>query len=66
LYDQRAEPIVLDVGDRLFVACEGGPCHTRLERYPPRLEIAEPDGTYVLIDVGLRASWRYLFVPHAP
>jgi hypothetical protein len=63
-YDQSGEPTALDVGDRLFVPCEGGPCWSRLERFPPRLEIEEPEGTYVLLDDGPRADWRYLFVPH--
>jgi hypothetical protein len=34
-----------------------------LERYQPRLEIDERDGTYVLLDEGARDDWRYLFVP---
>lgn len=63
-YDQTSEHQVLQPGDRLFVACEGGPCSTKLERFPPRLEIEEHDGTYVLLDVGPRAGWRYEFVPH--
>jgi hypothetical protein len=61
-YDQSAEPVVLAPGDRLFVACEGGPCTSRLETFPPRLEIAERGGTYVLDDTGPRWLWRYLFV----
>jgi hypothetical protein len=64
-YDQSGEPTVLDVGDRLFIACEGGPCTSRLETFPPRLEIEERDGAYVLDDVGPRPGWRYLFVPRA-
>jgi hypothetical protein len=55
--------VVLAEGDRLFVPCEGGPCTSRLEMYPPRLEIAERDGSYVLLDVGPRAEWSYQFVP---
>ena len=43
---------------------QGGPSAGRAEIFPPRLEIPEPDGTYVLIDVGPRADWHYLFVPH--
>ena len=50
-------------GDRLFVRCEGGPCQSRLELFPPRLEIVERGGTYVLIDEGLPPDWRYLFLP---
>ena len=62
-YDQSAELEVLIAGDRLFIACEGGPCLSRLEHFPPRLEIHEDEGTYVLIDVGPRDYWKYLFVP---
>jgi hypothetical protein len=62
-YDQRHEFAPLRPGDRLFVPCEGGPSNSRLETYPPRLEIAEPGGTYVLEDDGPREEWRYLFVP---
>ena len=56
-----AEP--LRPGDRLFVQCEGGPCRSRLERFPPPLEIEERGGTYVLMDEGEPAEWLYLFVP---
>jgi hypothetical protein len=62
-YDQRDEDVVLGPGDRIFVACEGGPSNSRLETYPPRLEIAERDGIYVLEDDGPREQWRYVFVP---
>ncbi|QYG94152.1 hypothetical protein HC251_18020 [Iamia sp. SCSIO 61187] len=62
-YDQSGEPQVLEPGDRLGVPCHGGPCQSRLEVYPPRLEIAEKGGTYVLIDIGPRAAWHYQFVP---
>ena len=65
-YDQSDEPTVLDVGDRLFIPCEGGPSASRLETFPPRLEIEEPDGTYVLVDVGPRQAWRYVFIPSRP
>ena len=51
-------------GDRIFVPCEGGPCLSRLERFPPQLEIAERGGTYVLVDDGELPDWRYLFVPN--
>jgi hypothetical protein len=50
-------------GDRLFVQCEGGPCRSRLERFPLPLEIDERGGTYVLIDDGTPDEWLYLFVP---
>lgn len=39
-------------GDRMFIRCEGGPCLSRLEYFPPQLEIAERGGIYVLIDEG--------------
>jgi hypothetical protein len=65
-YDQRDEDVALAEGDRLFVPCHGGPSVSRAEVFPPRLEIAEPDGTYVLVDVGPRADWHYEFVPRAP
>jgi hypothetical protein len=49
----------------LLVPCDGGPSISRLEAFPPRLEIAERDGTYVLVDIGPRSGWRYEFVPSA-
>lgn len=64
-YDQSGEDEALREGDRLFVPCEGGPAQSRLETYPPRLEIPEDDGTYVLVDDGPRSAWRYVFVPNA-
>jgi hypothetical protein len=48
----------------MFVPCEGGPCLSRLERFPPRSEIEERGGTYVLVDEGAPHEWLYLFVPH--
>jgi hypothetical protein len=62
-YDQRDEFVPLGPGDRLLVPCEGGASTSRLETYPPRLEITERGGTYVLDDDGARAKWRYVFVP---
>jgi hypothetical protein len=62
-YDQSQEPTVLEPGDRLFILCEGGPSQTRLELFPPRLELDERDGMYVLRDVGPRGQWRYDFIP---
>ena len=50
-------------GDRLFILCDGGPCMSRLEIFPPRLEIEERGGSYVLVDEGPLDAWRYLFVP---
>ena len=65
-YDQSDELAVLALGDRFFVMCEGGPSTSRLEIYPPRLEVEEHDGIYVLVDEGPRDEWRYVFVPHTP
>ena len=62
-YDQRGEGTVLEVGDRLLIACDSGPSHSRLEAFPPRLEVPEADGLYVLVDDGPRESWRYVFLP---
>jgi hypothetical protein len=61
-YDQSEEATVLERGDRMFIACEGGPSMSRLEMFPPRLEIPEREGMYVLRDIGPRADWRYEFV----
>jgi hypothetical protein len=65
-YDQSGEPNVLEAGDRMFIHCEGGPSNSRLEAFPPRLEIDEVDGTYALEDMGPRDAWRYVFVPREP
>jgi hypothetical protein len=50
------------MGDRMFIPCEGGPSISRLEMFPPRLEVEERDGTYVLFDSGPRSEWKYVFV----
>jgi len=50
----------------MLVPCQGGPSTSRLERYPPRLEIEERDGLYVLEDDGPPEQWRYLFVARQP
>jgi hypothetical protein len=52
-------------GDRMLVRCEGGPSQSRLERFPPPLEVDEGDGLYVLQDDGAPDGWWYLFVPRA-
>ena len=49
-------------GDRMLIPCDGGPSTSRLERFPPPLEIDERDGTYVLVDDGPPQDWRYVFV----
>jgi hypothetical protein len=66
VYDQSGEDVVLAPGDRMFLPCVGGPSVSRLEIYPPRLEIEDREGMYVLVDDGPRALWHYLFVPYAP
>jgi hypothetical protein len=53
-------------GERLFIPCEGGPSASRLERWPPPVEVLEADGLYVLVDDGPPTEWRYLFVPREP
>ena len=50
-------------GDRMLIPCDGGPCMSRLETFPPPLEIIEHGGIYVLVDDGLPRDWRYQFVP---
>jgi hypothetical protein len=62
-YDQSGEVNALRPGDRFFVMCEGGPSTSRLESFPPRLEVEEDGGVYVLVDDGPRDAWRYVFVP---
>ena len=50
----------------MFIRCEGGgPSTSRLETFPPRLEVEERGGTYVLIDDGSRREWHYVWVPSA-
>jgi len=46
----------------MLIECEGGPCRSRLEMFPPRLEIEEQGGMYVLNDDGPIFLWRYVFV----
>ena len=65
-YAERRTELVVRPGDRMFIRCEGGPSISRLEVFPPLLEVAERGGTYVLVDDGPPADWRYLFVPHRP
>jgi hypothetical protein len=49
-------------GERMFIASAGNSINSRLERFPPRLEIRQDGGIYVLIDEGPVATWRYEFV----
>ena len=65
-YDQAGEAVPLQPGDRFFVPCEGGPSTSRLETFPPRLEVVERDGVYVLVDDGPRDTWHYVFVLNGP
>ncbi len=53
-------------GDRMLIPCDGGPSRSRLERYPPPLEVDEDEGVYVLVDDGPPHTWRYRFVPREP
>jgi hypothetical protein len=48
----------------MLIPCAGGPCTSRLERYPPPLEIEEREGMYVLADDGSPEQWQYVFVPN--
>jgi hypothetical protein len=36
---------------------------SRLETFPPRFEIDERGGLYVLVDEGELSDWRYVYVP---
>lgn len=49
-------------GERVLIRCDGGPSISRLERFPPPLEIEERGGTYVLEDDGPPEQWQYVFV----
>jgi hypothetical protein len=50
-------------GDRMLLRCDGGRRSSRLERFPPPLEVEEREGVYVLVDDGPPSEWRYIFVP---
>ena len=47
----------------MLIPCDGGPSRSRLERFPPPVEVIERGGLYVLVDDGPAEAWRYLFVP---
>lgn len=53
-------------GDRILIACEGGPSTSRLVHHPPPIEIPERGGLYVLVDDGPPGDWRYHWVPETP
>lgn len=61
-YGEDLTDFSLRPGDRMFIPCEGGPCSSRLEVFPPRLEIEEGNGLYVLVDDGPTDAWTYQFV----
>ncbi len=61
-YGETMTDTPLQRGDRMFVRCEGGPCLSRLEVFPPRIEIPEEGGLYVLVDDGPLEAWMYQFV----
>jgi len=52
----------VEPGERMLLPCDGGPSISRLERYPPPLEVAVDGGMYVLVDAGPPEEWRYEFV----
>lgn len=52
----------MELGERMFLWCEGGPSTARAVTYPPPLEIDVEGGTYVLVDEGAAQQWRYDFV----
>jgi hypothetical protein len=56
----------VEPGERMLVACDGGPSQRRLVTYPPPVEIPERGGLYVLDDGAPDPrAWRYVFVPDA-
>jgi hypothetical protein len=52
----------VEPGERMLLPCAGGPSISRLERWPPPLEVAVEGGVYVLVDDGAPETWRYDFV----
>jgi hypothetical protein len=48
-------------GERMLLWCDGGPSISRLERYPPPLEVPVTGGIYVLVDDGAPQEWHYKF-----
>ena len=49
-------------GTLLALPCDDAPRRYRFERFPPRLEVEEHGGVYVLVDDGPVRFWRYRFV----
>ena len=62
-YSQATADGMLRPGARLLIRCDEGPCLSRLETFPPRLEIPDQGGLYVLVDDGPVEAWKYQFVP---
>ena len=52
----------MEVGERMFVWCDGGPSIGRATVFPPPMEIEVDGGMYVLVDDGPAEHWRYTFV----
>jgi len=51
----------MEAGERMLLWCDGGPSISRLERYPPPLEVPVAGGIYVLVDDGGPEQWHYEF-----
>jgi hypothetical protein len=65
-YDQSSWPYALNTGDQMLIRCEGGPGLSRVEYFPPRLELRQPGGTYALVDDGPPHEWTYRWMPDRP
>lgn len=55
----------MEMGERMFMWCEGGPSIGRAVHFPPPFEIRVDGGMYVLVDDGPPEHWHYAFVNHA-
>jgi hypothetical protein len=64
-YRPLLEAGAVRMGDQMLIRCVDGPSISRLETFPPPLEVEEPGGVYVLDDDGPVYAWRYLFVSKA-
>ena len=53
----------VDVGERMFLWCHGGPSVGRAEHVPPPAEVELVGGTDVLVDDGPPEQWSYGLVP---
>lgn len=54
---------MVEVGQRMFLWCDGEPAVARSVVWPPPTELDAEGGTYVLVDDGDPSIWRYAFVP---